>query len=471
LKRIEKPQALEFNELFPPTDDSETDELEDEPEDLNMAIASALVSRALPKSPVDYPSLRGYGDFVESTQLEKIGLDNRNLLDIRGLEAVQESSHRGPAGFHQPRQIAPVHYGVFTGKGISFTPTQLIDSSKMTLNALIAEFNRAVPGFGDDPRFFVGTTEIDPTALIPGQPYSVYPKKIARPTESRAQLGGPIQPPRLEGPLINIQWKVSDINGAQLCPPGNCTVPEEISLLQLFKTFVLSRYRIQGIQILWGNHYRAGSIFEISKVTSLEQGDLVEIIVDQGIAPQATQIEVKYVVGSEEFTTYVNRSTTIEQLTQRLAYAHKGKGIHAIASEGFTIAPEDSVEDWLQRTADIPLTAVLPKTVQVIIEFRGVEKHLAVQDTASETDFKALVRHFVGLGQKVPITVIPLGLDKWEVRPGFKYWVAENRQMEINLTDTSAVRFKLKIAQAALITCTYTSRSNLDGHLYVRITQ
>jgi hypothetical protein len=221
--------------------------------------------------------------------------------------------------------VQPVHYGVFNGKGISFTPTRIIDSSKTTLSALIAEFNKAVPGFGDEPRFFVGTTEIDPTALVPGQPYSVYPKKIARPTEIRAQLGGPVQPPRVEGPLINIQWKVSDINGAQLCPPGNCKVPEEISLLQLFKIFVLSRYRIQGIQILWGNHYRGGSILEISKVTSLEPGDLVEIIVDQGVAPQATQMEVKYMVGTEEHKVYVDRATTVEQLTQRLAYAHKGR--------------------------------------------------------------------------------------------------------------------------------------------------
>jgi hypothetical protein len=87
----------------------------------------------------------------------------------------------------------------------------------------------------------------------------------------------------------------------------------------------LSRYRIQGIQILWGNHYRAGSILEISRVTSLEENDLVEIIVDQGIAPQATQMEVKYQVGSEDHITYVPRGTTIEQITQRLTFAHKGR--------------------------------------------------------------------------------------------------------------------------------------------------
>jgi hypothetical protein len=79
---------------------------------------------------------------------------------------------------------------------------------------MIAEFNRAVPGFGNEPRFFVGTEEVDPTELIPGQAYSIYPKRMVRPTENRAQLGGPAQPPRVEGPLIPIQWKVSDVNGA-----------------------------------------------------------------------------------------------------------------------------------------------------------------------------------------------------------------------------------------------------------------
>jgi hypothetical protein len=166
--------------------------------------------------------------------------------------------------------------------------------------------------------------------------------------------------------MIHIQWSVLDVNEAQLCPPGNCTVPEEIGLLQLFKTFVLTRYRITGIQIIWGKHFRAGSIIETGRVSELEENDLVEIIVDQGVAPQATQLEVKYEVGNEKHTTYVPRDTTIEQLTQRLSYAHKGRGIHAIASEGLVIAPEDSVEDWLQRTLDIPLTAVLPKTVQVV---------------------------------------------------------------------------------------------------------
>jgi hypothetical protein len=168
---------------------------------------------------------------------------------------------------------------------------------------MIREFNRAVPGFGNEARFFVGTEETDPASLIPGQPYSVYSKKFKRPNENRAKPAGAAQPSRIEGPLINIQWKVSNVAGDQLCLPGNSKVPEEISLIQLFKIFIYPKYRIQGIQIMWGNHYRGGDILEIGKVTTLQEGDLVEIIVDQGTAPQATQIEVEYEIGSEKFKT------------------------------------------------------------------------------------------------------------------------------------------------------------------------
>jgi hypothetical protein len=321
-----------------------------------------------------------------------------------------------------------------------------MDCSKITMDRMIHEFNRAVPGFGNEPRFFVGTVETDPTALIPGQPYSVYPKNFKRPSENRANPAGAVESSRIEGPMIDIQWKVSNVAGEQLGLPGNSKVPEEISLLQLFKISILPKYRIQGIQIMWGNHYRGGDILEIGKVTTLEEGDLVEIIVDQGTAPQVTQIEVEYELESKKFKIYVDRSCTIEQLKQRINYLHKGRGIHAIASEGLPIADEDPVEDWLQRTAGIPLTAIPPKKVQVVVDFRGVEKHFIVQDTVTEEDFKALVRNFLGLGQRIHIAVVPLGLDHWEIRAGFTYWVAETIQMEIYVNDTAHNRTHLKIA-------------------------
>jgi hypothetical protein len=121
---------------------------------------------------------------------------------------------------------------------------------------------------------------------------------------------------------------------------------------------------------MWGDHFRKGDIIENGKVTTLEEGDLVEVVVDQGTAPQPTQIEVESMIGSERFKVYVDRTSTIEQLKQRLNYMHKGRGIRAIASEGLQIADEDPVEDWLQRTAGIPLTAITPKKVQVVVDFR-----------------------------------------------------------------------------------------------------
>jgi hypothetical protein len=106
-----KEQELEFNELFPPTDDSEA-EL-DEPADLNEEIAIALANHAIPKSPADCPSLGGYGDSVESTRSEKNMANSLNLLGIKGLEALQVSSHRGPPTDRPPDK--PREAGVSAG--------------------------------------------------------------------------------------------------------------------------------------------------------------------------------------------------------------------------------------------------------------------------------------------------------------------------------------------------------------------
>jgi hypothetical protein len=175
---------------------------------------------------------------------------------------------------------------------------------------------------------------------------------------------------------------------------------------------------------MWGDHFRGGSLIETGRVSSLEEGDLVGIVVDQGAVPLTPQIEVEYEVESQKFKIMVAKGTTIEQLRERLKYIHRGRGIYAIASEGSIIANEDSVEDWLQRTADIPLTAVLPKQVQVILDFRGTQKPLQIHDTATEKEFKALARPVLGLGSKISIAVDPsasqIGKSGQERRTGFQ---------------------------------------------------
>jgi hypothetical protein len=71
----------------------------------------------------------------------------------------------------------------------------------------------------------VGNAEEDAALLKPGQPYSVYPKRIARLDESTVKINSTeTSPPlRTEGPLINIQWTTTaidhDINSSS--PGGN----------------------------------------------------------------------------------------------------------------------------------------------------------------------------------------------------------------------------------------------------------
>jgi hypothetical protein len=61
-----------------------------------------------------------------------------------------------PALAPDPAVNTSVQYGVFSGRGITFIPTMYMDCSKVTMNRMLQEFNRAVPRFGNEARFFVG---------------------------------------------------------------------------------------------------------------------------------------------------------------------------------------------------------------------------------------------------------------------------------------------------------------------------
>jgi hypothetical protein len=126
--------------------------------------------------------------------------------------------------------------------------------------------------------------------------------------------------------------------------------------------------------------------------------------------------------------------------------SHKSKQIVGIASEGTEIDKDDPVEDWLQRTAGIPLEVMLAKTVQVILDWHGTESHFVVNESVNEKDFRKAVRKHLSLAPKTRLTVIPLGLDSWSARAGFTYSVMEKREMELTLHDTARKVHKMKIA-------------------------
>jgi hypothetical protein len=242
-------------------------------------------------------------------------------------------------------------FGVFNGR--SFVPTRPISIEILSEDELLEEFERAVPGIGREVRFFIVGQEVEPLSLVPGQPYSVYPKSFKRVDETRATVADPVQAIRYDGPMVNIQWVILDTDRNQLAIPGSGKVPEEITLLQLCK--VVAKSPVPETQIIWGNHLRSGDIIETGHVTTLEEADFVEILVDNGAAPAQTHIEVKYKLGSETFDTRVRKDATIGDLKEALSYVHRGRQIQAVAFEGADIDQADPVDDWMGRSLNHPL--------------------------------------------------------------------------------------------------------------------
>jgi hypothetical protein len=75
---------------------------------------TALKCYPVQTSPADCPSSKGYGDSSESTRSEKSGSKDWNLHGLRGTEAIQVSSHRGPPT-DRPPDKPPPKVGVFAG--------------------------------------------------------------------------------------------------------------------------------------------------------------------------------------------------------------------------------------------------------------------------------------------------------------------------------------------------------------------
>jgi hypothetical protein len=198
----------------------------------------------------------------------------------------------------------------------------------------------------------------------------VYPVHFKRTDEFRVSVSDPIQPVRQEGPKIAIQWAMLDTDRKQLALPGNARVPEEITLLQLWKTFIAPKNAQPSIMIMWGNHYRDGNIIEAGKVTSLLETDMVEVIVDDGKKKAQTHVDVSYTGSDQTYKTRVKRTATIAEFKESISYAHKGGPIIGIAFEGDKIAQEDPIEGWLTKSLNTAFQAMLAKTVQVILVWR-----------------------------------------------------------------------------------------------------
>jgi hypothetical protein len=96
LQLISAKQAKEYQELFPPTC-SKNDPAPIAISDLNTAIMIALSEkRADDTSAIQVPQKVNEGEVYVSTLDTRNGIVAKNPLGIRGVDAVQVSSHRGP---------------------------------------------------------------------------------------------------------------------------------------------------------------------------------------------------------------------------------------------------------------------------------------------------------------------------------------------------------------------------------------
>jgi hypothetical protein len=247
-----------------------------------------------------------------------------------------------PAPADGPK-IKPVQYGVWNGQ--RFVPTRPFDVSIHTKEERIRFLNEFHP-IGDDVRYFVNDTEVSETDLRPGQPYSVYPRKIERPNDSTANTKDKHNPVRTEGPMVHIQWWLLSEKGESVMLTTPATVPEEISLAQLWHRHIANRYKKSVDTIRWGKHFRDRKEIESGQVSELCENDGVEIIIGSEKKTNG-QVEVIYTLGDETqvFRFNVKESATVEDAKKRISQTHKGKPIQSLVLEGAEMSDEDSFKE------------------------------------------------------------------------------------------------------------------------------
>jgi hypothetical protein len=172
---------------------------------------------------------------------------------------------------------------------------------------------------------------------------------------------------------------------------------------------------------------------------------MFEVLVDDGSAQLQTNVEVKYSIGSEVYTTSVKTGTTIAEFRDSLSHWHKGRQIVGVPFEGDEIAQEDAVDARITRSLNTPLQALLARLMQVILEWRGQQFYLAVREGISEKDFKKDAKKRLSIPKKTHTRIEPLGLAAWSVRAGFAYAVMETRKMMITLHDIKGHKHKLQV--------------------------
>jgi hypothetical protein len=282
--------------------------------------------------------------------------------------------------------------------------------------------------------------------LKAGQQYSIYPRKFERIPDESASTKEKTPPIRTEGPMIKVQCIVLSETRASILRPFSVKVPEEISLAQLWHRHIANRIKRQVDTIKWGKHFRGTGEIEEGRVTDIQDGDPVEIIIPAEPAPDG-QLEVVY---SLEGESVVNRFTmkstaTMGDVRARISLVHKGKPIEALAFEGATFDDADSFSDWALRSGGMPrqLVAKVQPMVQVVVDYMGVEKQMTVRRGTPKAEYLSQVKAFLATSHN--LDVIPHIPGAWEIRAGSVYEIRETRQLTLKCKDADSRDFIIKI--------------------------
>jgi ribonuclease HI len=153
----------------------------------------------------------------------------------------------------------PVSCGIWDGR--KFVPTKKFVITEISKEERLRTFNEAF-AIGNEVRYCVNDQEITEAELRPSHPYSIYPRTFERPVDTVVSVKDKTNPITTEGPMIRIQWILLSETGAWLMLPTFATIPEEISLGQLWHRHIANRYKKPVARIKWGTRYRAGAEIE-----------------------------------------------------------------------------------------------------------------------------------------------------------------------------------------------------------------
>jgi ribonuclease HI len=226
----------------------------------------------------------------------------------------------------------PVSCGVWDGRKL--VPTRKFVITEVSKEERLRIFNEAF-AIGDEVRYCVNDHEVAEAELKPSQPYSIYPRTFERSVDTVVSVKNKTNPIRTEGPMIRIQWILLSETGVSLMMPTSATVPEEISLGQLWHRHIANRYKKPVAKIKWGTHYCAGAEIESGKVTEFKDNDSVEVVIASETESNG-QLEVVYTLGEDKqvYRLYVRDTATMGEIRTRISQMHKGKPIQALSYEG-----------------------------------------------------------------------------------------------------------------------------------------